>query len=79
MNITLLCPNCSKCADCQDIIDLLEHVAAEKKRPLSLEIVEDMKEIRLYSIVCTPGIVINGRVVHLGSVPGRKKVESWFI
>jgi len=25
----------------------------------------------------TPGVVIDGKVVHAGGVPDRKKIESW--
>ncbi|MDP3033146.1 MAG: thioredoxin family protein [Rhodocyclaceae bacterium] len=26
----------------------------------------------------TPGVVIDGKVVHAGGVPARSKVEGWF-
>jgi hypothetical protein len=26
----------------------------------------------------TPGVVIDGKVVHAGGVPARAKVEEWF-
>jgi len=25
----------------------------------------------------TPGVVINGKVVHAGGIPSREKVEQW--
>jgi hypothetical protein len=27
----------------------------------------------------TPGVVIDGKVVHAGGVPGRKKIEGWLL
>jgi hypothetical protein len=40
--------------------------------------VEDMQKIVSYNIMATPGVVIDGQVVHAGGVPSRSKVESWF-
>ena len=31
-----------------------------------------------YGVMSTPGVVIDGKVVHAGGVPARGKVESWF-
>jgi hypothetical protein len=31
-----------------------------------------------YGIMSTPGVVIDGKVVHSGGMPSRSKVESWF-
>jgi hypothetical protein len=30
-----------------------------------------------YGVMATPGVVIDGKVVHAGGVPDRGKVESW--
>jgi hypothetical protein len=39
--------------------------------------VEDIKDIMRYGIMSTPGVVIEGEVVHAGGVPSRQKVEGW--
>ena len=39
--------------------------------------VEDIKDITGYGIMSTPGVVIEGQVVHAGGVPSRSKVEGW--
>jgi predicted thioredoxin/glutaredoxin len=31
-----------------------------------------------YGVMSTPGVVIDGKVVHSGGVPSRAQVESWF-
>jgi hypothetical protein len=36
-----------------------------------------MADIMSYGVMSTPGVVIDGTVVHAGGVPDRKKVESW--
>jgi predicted thioredoxin/glutaredoxin len=30
-----------------------------------------------YGVMSTPGVVIDGKVVHTGGVPSREKVEQW--
>jgi hypothetical protein len=30
-----------------------------------------------YGVMSTPGVVINGKVVHAGGVPSRDKIEQW--
>jgi len=44
---------------------------------VQLEKVENIADIMAHGIMSTPGVVIDGKVVHAGGVPDRKKVESW--
>jgi predicted thioredoxin/glutaredoxin len=30
-----------------------------------------------YGVMSTPGVVIDGKVVHAGGVPSRAKIEQW--
>jgi N-acyl-D-aspartate/D-glutamate deacylase len=43
----------------------------------TMEKVEDMAAILGYGVMSTPGVVIDGKVVHSGGVPDRKKIEDW--
>jgi hypothetical protein len=45
---------------------------------MTLTKVEEPRDIMAYGVMRTPGVVIDGRVVHAGGVPGRDKVEAWF-
>jgi small redox-active disulfide protein 2 len=65
------------CANCRNTIALVEAVAKEKGVEVTLEKVEDMAAI-IGCGVMSPGVVIDGAVVHAGGVPSRSKVESWF-
>jgi small redox-active disulfide protein 2 len=65
------------CSNCKNTIKLLESVAHEKGVEIHVEKVEDIKDIMGYGIMSTPGVVIEGQVVHAGGVPSRQKVESW--
>lgn len=65
------------CANCKNTIALIEQVAREKGVAVNLGKVEELREIMGYGVMSTPGVVIDGKVVHAGGVPGRAKVEQW--
>jgi len=66
------------CANCKNTLALVETVAREKGVAIELAKVEDLPSIMGYGVMSTPGVVIDGVVVHAGGVPARSKVESWF-
>jgi small redox-active disulfide protein 2 len=68
----------SGCANCNTTLKLIEEVAQARGVAVKLEKVEDMAAILGYGVMSTPGVVIDGKVVHAGGVPDRKKIESWF-
>ena len=74
MDIKVLGPGC---ANCNATYALLEQVARDKGVVASLSKVEDIKDITRSGILSTPGVVIDGLVVHSGGVPSRAKVEQW--
>ena len=67
----------SGCANCRNTIALIDEVAKAKGVDVRLEKVEEMRDIVGYGIMSTPGVVINGQVVHAGGVPSRDKIEQW--
>lgn len=67
------------CSNCRNTISLLESVAKDHGVEIAVEKVEDIKEIMRYGIMSTPGVVIDGQVVHAGGVPSRQKVEGWLV
>jgi small redox-active disulfide protein 2 len=65
------------CANCKATLKLIEDSAKSKGVAVNLEKVEDIADIMGYGVMSTPGVVIDGKVVHAGGVPDRKTVESW--
>lgn len=61
------------CSNCKNTITLIEQVAKAHGIEVSLEKVEELKEIMSYGVMSTPSVVIDGKVVHAGggSVPGQ--------
>jgi small redox-active disulfide protein 2 len=66
------------CANCKTTQKLVEDVIAAKGVQAQVNKVEDIPSIMKYGVMSTPGVVIDGKVVHSGSVPSRAQVESWF-
>ncbi|MCR4332980.1 MAG: thioredoxin family protein [Sulfuricaulis sp.] len=65
------------CANCKATVKLIEDTARVKDIAVSIEKVENIADIMAYGVMSTPGVVIDGKVVHAGGVPDRKKVEDW--
>ena len=65
------------CANCKATIALIEKVAKAKGVEVTLAKVEALRDIMGYGVMSTPGVVIDGKVVHAGGVPGRDKIEKW--
>ncbi len=73
MEMKVLGPGCAKCG-------LLYREAvkavAQSGQAVSLARVEDIEEIMAYGIMMSPALVIDGRVVSAGRVPGAAEIAS---
>jgi small redox-active disulfide protein 2 len=67
----------TSCANCKATIALIEQVAQAQGVAIELEKVQDLRDIMGYGVMSTPGVVINGKVVHAGGVPSREKIAQW--
>jgi len=65
------------CAKCKTTIALIDEIATAKGVTVNLEKVEELRDIIGYGVMSTPGVVIDGKVVHAGGVPSRDKIEQW--
>lgn len=65
------------CANCRATLKLIEDAARARGVAVQLEKVENLADIMAYGVMSTPGVVIDGEVVHAGGVPDKKKVDSW--
>ena len=74
-NFKVLGSGCSKCVT---TAKLIEDIAQTKGVEVQVEKVTDLTQILGYGVMSTPGVVIDGKVVHAGGVPARTKVEAWF-
>lgn len=74
MEIKVLGPGCAKC---KATADLIARVAGETGRDVSIEKIEDMRQIVGSGVMTTPAVVVGGKVVHRGSVPSHDQVLAW--
>jgi len=65
------------CANYKNTIALIDQAAKAKGLDVTLSKVEDLKDIMGYGVMSTPGVVIDGKVVHAGGVPSRDKIDQW--
>ena len=74
MNVKILGSGCKRCAATADM------VRAQADRlgvPVAIEKVTDYAAIAGYGIVSTPGLVIDGKVVHAGGLPNVEDLAKW--
>ncbi len=38
---------------------------------------KDLREIMRYGVMSTPGVVVDGQVVHAGGIPDRARIAAW--
>lgn len=67
------------CRNCETTAKLIEEAAAVQGVAIELEKVTDMAAILGYGVMSTPGVVVDGKVVHAGGVPDRRKIEGWLV
>jgi len=65
------------CANCKATLKLVEEVAKEQGVAIQLEKVENPQEILRYGVMSTPGVVVDGQLVHSGGIPEPNKVRAW--
>ncbi|MGD9670729.1 MAG: thioredoxin family protein [Hyphomicrobiaceae bacterium] len=73
-DIKILGPGCKRC---QATADMVKATADELGIEIKLEKVTDCAEIARFGIASTPGIVIDGRVVHAGGLPKEEAIGAW--
>ncbi len=65
------------CARCNATVEMVKAEAEKTGVPVTVEKVTDYAEIASYGIASTPGIVIDGKVVHAGGLPKAEDVAKW--
>jgi small redox-active disulfide protein 2 len=65
------------CANCRATVQRVEQVAQELGVLITLEKVEEIQDIMAYGVLATPGLVVDGKVVHAGGIPDRARLAGW--
>jgi small redox-active disulfide protein 2 len=67
----------SGCKNCETTAKLISIAAEQAGVEIELEKITDMAQIMGYGVMSTPGVVVDGKVVHAGGLPGPDLVHSW--
>jgi small redox-active disulfide protein 2 len=65
------------CANCKTTLKLIEDAAQAQGIAVELEKVEDLPSIMGYGVMSTPGVVVDGKVVHAGGIPSKAAIDAW--
>ena len=64
-------------SNCKATITRIEQRASQLHVDVELEKVEDIQDIMKYNVMSTPGVVIDGVLVHAGGVPKAAQIDAW--
>jgi small redox-active disulfide protein 2 len=73
-DVKVLGPGCKRC---EATAEMVRAEAAKLGVAIVLEKVTDYAAIAGFGIAATPGIVIDGKVVHAGGLPKAEDVAGW--
>ncbi|WP_339695991.1 thioredoxin family protein [Celeribacter baekdonensis] len=65
------------CKRCETTVDMVRDAAAKLGLELEVEKVTDPKSIAMAGVMSTPGIAVDGKLVHAGGLPDKTKLEGW--
>lgn len=65
------------CGNCDTVMRMIAEKATALGTEIALEKVTDMAAIMAHGVMSTPGVVIDGKVVHAGGMPSAAAVEKW--
>ena len=67
----------SGCAKCKTLEPRVRQLVAKHQLLIEVEKVTDLQEIIKYGIMMTPGLVIDGVVKSVGSIPKDDQLLAW--
>ena len=73
-DVKILGPGCKRCVAAAEMVRV---EAVRLGVPVTVEKVTDYAAIAGYGIVSTPGIVVDGKVVHAGGLPKAEDLARW--
>lgn len=65
------------CDRCEATAEMVRQAAAKLGIAVSVEKITDMAEIAKAGVMSTPGVSIDGKLVHAGGLPDAVKLEGW--
>ncbi len=74
MEIKVLGPGCS---NCQKMEEMAKTAVKELSIDAKVEKITDIGQIAMHGILSTPGLIVNGKIIHSGKpLPSLEKVKE---
>ncbi len=73
-NIKIYGPGCKRCETTEA---MLKDAATRLGVEVDVEKVTDAKSIAMAGVMSTPGIAVDGKLVHSGGLPDASKIDGW--
>ena len=67
----------SGCSKCNRLEERVRHLVAQHQLPIEVEKVTDIQEMIKYGIMMTPGLVVDGVLKSVGSIPKDDQLLTW--
>jgi len=67
-------PGCKRCETTETMV---KEAATKLGVSIEVEKVTDAKSIAMAGVMSTPGISVDGKLVHAGGLPDTAKLEGW--
>ncbi|MBW4985923.1 TM0996/MTH895 family glutaredoxin-like protein [Mameliella sp. CS4] len=67
-------PGCKRCEATETMV---KETASRLGIDVTVEKVTDAKSIAMAGVMSTPGISVDGKLVHAGGLPDAAKLEGW--
>jgi len=65
------------CPKCKKLIEVVEQTVKETGISAEITKVDQINNILNYSVMITPALVIDGKVVVSGRVPSKDEIKKW--
>ena len=65
------------CRRCQTAETMVKDAAAKLGVDVEVEKITDPRSIAMAGVMSTPGISVDGKLVHAGGLPDKAKLEGW--
>jgi small redox-active disulfide protein 2 len=67
-------PGCARCATTEKMV---KDAAVRLGIAVTVEKVTDAKSIAMAGVMSTPGLSVDGKLVHAGGLPDAAKLDAW--
>lgn len=65
------------CANCKRLEQIARKVVTDNNLEAEFEKVMEYPEIMKFGVMSTPGLVVNGKVLSSGRIPGEGEISEW--